>query len=281
MNKDFWDKLGVIGTFLSSTLIVVFTTVVTMRTNQLSHEVEEFKTVMEENKMIGGLVMEISKDTTSTVKYDFALLALERYLRNASDDGNLKSQDKDMLVGFAQSLILDRKILHDDISDKNSNRILIPQAFLEKYDSIKYRVTMNTVAGTDKSSNLPDDSAKNTTSEVVQYAPVSQLTDTTQSNTISLLIKKMVYIQFSNDNDRKEVEGIQQKFISSKWIAPGIQQVSGSYTNMIKYFHDEDEDIANEANVLLGNKYKIIPSISPKYQKLVPKGQIEIWIADN
>ena len=111
MNKDFWDKLGVVGTFLSTTLIVIFTSIVTYHTNQLSTKVDEFKTVIEENKMITSLIKDLSKDSSVTVQYDFALLALERYLRNANPDGSLKPQDQDMLVGFAQSLILDRKDL--------------------------------------------------------------------------------------------------------------------------------------------------------------------------
>ena len=281
MNKDFWDKLGVIGTFLSTTVLVIFSTLVTMQTNKLSHQVEEFKTQMQENTMISQLVTQISKDTSSNVKFDFALLALERYLRNASPDGKLKSQDKDMLVGFAQSLILDRKFSFSDVSENNTDRILIPLEFLDKYDSTKKKATGITVNDNNKIKVTPADSLNNSSEAITQAPPVSQLTDTSQSNIISLLIKKMVYIQFANRDKRKNAQDIQQTFIKNNWVAPGIEHVNGSYANIIKYFHYEDEALAIEANSLLGNKFKITPSITRKYQKLVPKGQIEIWIANN
>ena len=281
MNKDFWDKLGTIGTFVSSTLIVIFTTIVTIHTNKLSNQIEEFKVAMDENKMINDLVKNISFDTTSNVKYDFALLALERYLKNTNTDGTLKDQDKEMLVGFAQSLILDRNSFTKNISEKDQYRILIPKEFLEKYDTSRLQLIQNILASKNKKAIYPNDSLEGNNQELKNIGPVSQVSDTTLSNSIGIILKKMLYIQYSNPDKFKEVEQIRQIFKDNKWLTPGMECVKGTYDNIIKYFHIEDREIANEANSLMGGKYRVIAIHNPKYENLVPKGQIEIWISNN
>ncbi|MBC7450662.1 MAG: hypothetical protein H7259_04155 [Cytophagales bacterium] len=280
MNKDFWDKLSVVGTFLSSTLVVVFASLVTYQTNKLSNQVEKFQSVMDENKMINELVKQISSDTSSTVKYDFTLLALERYLRNSSSDGTLKPQDKDMLIGFAQSLILDRKNFHHDITETDLNRILIPNDFLAKYDSLRLKQIQNMLADKNKKTMYPSDSLTVNNATLLTVQPVSQAISEGQSKYLSIMLKKVIYIQYSNARNQQAVQHIQSVLKENKWTAPGIEYVKGNYANTIKYFHDEDREIANEANALLGNGYKVIKINNPAFEKSVPKGQVELWVGN-
>lgn len=274
--KDIWDKLGVVGTFLSTTVLVVFTTIVTYQTSVLTNKVDTFEKKIDENRMIGELIKDLTSDTLkSTIKSDFTLLTLERYLRNNTENGELALQDKEMLVGFAESLILNTN-KKDNISNEEIS-YKIPRDFLIKYDTIKWNKIVS-VYGVEKTESKYPNSTSNST--IKAQAPVSQVTDTLKSSQISSILKKIVYIQYTATFDVKNAESIQQNFKNSQWAAPRLEKVNGKYSNVIKYFHPEDEGIAIEANKLLDNKYKIVPSINPKYQKLVPKGQIEVWASN-
>lgn len=275
MKRDFWDKLGIIGTFLSSTIIVAFSSIVTCSTNRLSNKIEEFKTSMDENKMINELVKEISNDSSSTIRGDFTLLALERYLLNSGKDTVLKLQDRNMLVGFAQSLILDR----ENNFENDLNMILIPQEFLARYDSARLKLVNNILAKKSKKTILPAENLAINDSNLRETEPISQISDATQSKMMSIILKKVAYIQYSNLEKQNEIKTIQKKLVDNKWIAPGIEYVKGNYSNTIKYFHDEDSEIAYEANKILDNKFDVIPITSSKMKKLAPKGQIEIWVS--
>lgn len=276
-NKDIWDKLGVIGTFLSTTLIAIFSTIVTYQTTVLTNKVETFEKKIEENKMIGELIQKLSSDTMkTTINSDFTLLTLERYLRNNTEEGELTIQDKEMLVGFAESLILNSDknvaINTEEISYK------IPRDFLFKYDTIKWNKIVS-LYGVEKTNSVyPKNIVSNLT--ITAQQPVSQVDDSLKSSLISSILKKIVYIQYSPAFEKKNAENLQQNFKNNQWAAPRIDKVKGNYNNIIKYFHTEDEGIAIEANKLLDNKYKIVPSVSAKYQKLVPKGQIEVWASN-
>jgi hypothetical protein len=180
-----------------------------------------------------------------------------------------------MLVGFAESLILNNnksdKISTEEISYK------IPRDFLIKYDTLKWNNIVS-LYGVEKTNSVyPKNNVSNAT--ISAQEPVSQVEDTLKSSLISSILKKIVYIQYAPTFDEKSAESIQQNFKNNQWAAPRIDKVKGSYNNIIKYFHPEDEGIALEANKLLDNKYQIVPSISLKYQRLVPKGQIEVWVS--
>ncbi|WP_281635843.1 hypothetical protein [Flavobacterium marginilacus] len=275
-NKDFWDKLGVIGTFLSTTLIAIFSTVVTYQTSRLTNKVETFEKKIEENKMIGELIQKLSSDTMkTTINSDFTLLTLERYLRNNAENGELTIQDKEMLVGFAESLILNSNkkvaINTEEISYK------IPRDFLFKYDTLKWNKIVS-LYGVEKTNSVYPKITYNSTIKLQQ--PVSQVDDSLKSSLISSILKKIVYIQYAPTFETKNAENLQQNFKNNQWAAPRIDKVKGNYNNIIKYFHPEDEGIAIEANKILDNKYKIVPSITSKYQKIVPKGQIEVWASN-
>lgn len=275
--KDIWDKLGVISTFLSSTLIVIFTTLVTYYTAALSNKVETFEKKIDENKMIGELIKDLNKNETEagSIKSDFTLLTLERYLRNNNENGELCIQDKEMLVGFAESLILNNK--KSIVIDKDEISYKIPRDFLNKYDTVKWNKIVN-LYGIDKTKSVyPVNSVSNDI--IIKQQPVSQVVDTVKSSEISSILKKIVYIQYSSKIDLKKAEDLRNKFKNNEWAAPRIDKVKGNFNNIIKFFHPEDEGIAQEANKLLDNKFKIIRSISAKYQRLVPKGQIEVWVS--
>jgi len=85
--------------------------------------------------------------------------------------------------------------------------------------------------------------------------------------------KPTIYIQFCDKGIKKEVSEVQQLFNTNLWNAPGIEYVARGCDNSIRYFHDEDRSLANEAQILLGNTFSI-----KKSSIRAPKGQIELWI---
>ncbi|MFH6987881.1 hypothetical protein ACHRVW_09060 [Flavobacterium collinsii] len=276
-NKDIWDKLAAIGTFLSTTVLVVFTSLVGYQTSIMSDKVATFEKRINENKMLGDLIEKFTLETsmTGTIKSDLALLTLERYLRNSAEEGVLTPQDREMLVGFAESLLLNKQkngINLDELSYK------VPKDFLIKYDIKKWNRIQDKYVY-DKNKHVPP-KENLSGSSIKTQEPVYQVLDTLKSTLLTSVLSKMVYIQYTSDIDIKKVKETQQKFKDNQWAAPGIDKVKGKFGNIIKYFHPEDERLAKEANKILEGKYKIVNSITPKYQKLVPKGQIEVWTSE-
>jgi|GEM_PF-6858784 len=264
--RDVWEKMGIIGTFVSTVFIGIFTAVVTYQTDMIRTKVENFKAVQEEGTAVSNLIKELSKDENSTLKFDYAFLALERYLRNTNEDGELKPQDKAMLIGFAQSLIFDR-VKASDSSKIDRNKILIPQQFLEKNDTIALGKVLSALGDLNKVSNVPAEIDGN----LKAIGPVSEIVDAQQSKSISLLVKKIVYIQYADSSRSHQAIEIQKMLRDKGWVAPGIERVKGKYYNCIKYFHSEDRILADEVNGLFGSQFKVVSNQG--FEKSVPKAR--------
>ncbi|OHT43968.1 hypothetical protein [Flavobacterium tructae] len=274
-NKNIWEKLGTIGTFLSTTVLTIFTAIVGYQTSVMSDKVATFEKRINENRMISELIEKFETSMKGTIKSDLALLTLERYLRNNTEGGVLAVQDREMLVGFAESLILNTK--KNDINIKELS-YKVPRDFLMKYDLKRWNDIVAKY-GPIKTDYIG--SKQNVSDSTITYQqPVYQVADTQKATLVTSILDKIVYIQYESDVEIKKVEKMQQIFKDNQWAAPGIDKVNGKFSNIIKYFHPEDERLAKEANKILEGKYKIVNSITPKYQKLVPKGQIEVWTSN-
>jgi hypothetical protein len=87
--------------------------------------------------------------------------------------------------------------------------------------------------------------------------------------------KPTIYIQCCDKSNMLPMMKIRDMFRSNSWIAPDIELVKDGCDNSIRYFHDEDRNLAIQANALLGNSYVI-----KKVKLMAPKGQIELWAGD-
>lgn len=85
-----------------------------------------------------------------------------------------------------------------------------------------------------------------------------------------------IYIHFSNKSKIDAISKFQKLFDNVNWKAPGIEYKAVGCDNSIRYFNDEDRELANKANSLLGNLYTI-----KKINMVAPKGQLEVWINNN
>lgn len=152
----------------------------------------------------------------------------------------------------------------------------LKESWKNYYDTIKIEYKNYLVL---KSEQLLNDTIINPTneqrikSEKTQEAIVKY--EKPLSSNIVLTKKPTIYLQYCNKENRNLIIEIQTKFNNSFWNAPGIDYQETGCDNSIRYFHDEDRLLANEANTLLENKYKI-----KKSNLRAPKGQIELWVGN-
>lgn len=269
------EKKDFLTTF--NTIVLILTSILTAftayRTSTLNDKINNLKAVSEEGKTISAQIEKLTTDTTSTLKYDYAFLTLERYLKNTSEDGKLKPQDKEMLIGFAQSLILDRINSKKAISDKDKNKLLIPKQFLQKNDTVALNKLGYLLEDKNKTSNYPTTAV---TSPLASAPPVSQIVNLEKSKSISLVLNKVVYLQYSNGDKIDDVKLIQNNLKDKGWISPRSDLVKGTYSNVIKFFHSEDRDLAFEIKKTIGEQFRIVEV--KNFEKKVPVGQLEVWI---
>jgi len=263
------DFLSVVVPSLQLLLLGILTALFTAN-------IDKFKAGIDESEMINRLVMDLSKDSTKTsLKADFVLLSLERYL-NRSHNGVMKEYDRDMLVGFAKSIIINRYKNSNKQSIQNIDELRIPREILLKYNSANVNSFFLDLTKSDITPYALD------TAEVknINIAnPVRQLVKENKSEILKVLIPRSVYIQYNDINKMLGIDSLRIAFQEQKWNASSLEFRKGTYSNSIRYFHSEDINLVDEASKILESchyrKFKII--LLTEY-KNVPKGQIEIWI---
>ena len=87
--------------------------------------------------------------------------------------------------------------------------------------------------------------------------------------------KPLIYIQYCNREQAPRMREIRTMFLDHSWNAPGIDLVEGGCDNTIRYFHDDDYELAQQANRLLEKKYVV-----RKVALRAPRGQVELWVGE-
>jgi len=269
MKQGTKDLIGIIVPSLQLLMLGILTALITAN-------LDRFKAGIDENNMINELVKDLSKDSTKmNLKYDFMMLSLERYLKR-SHNGELKEYDRDMLVGFAKSVIINRLSSNSKTYDLKTNDVLIPKEILQKYDSSNIKSFLLAISEVNMTPTKRD------TSEVRNIAnvePVRQLLNPQKSVLLNALIPKSIYIQYNNLSKKKEVDSIRIAFQKKGWNAPRVEYRKGVYKNSIRYFHPEDVLLVEEASNLIDTiQDHHFKKIFLSNYKDVPKGQIELWI---
>lgn len=110
--------------------------------------------------------------------------------------------------------------------------------------------------------------------------PIVQSKNATEANVISSFNKRLCYIQYNNKQNTEAVIAFQNDLKSKSWIAPGIDYVEGNYKNTVKYFNNEDKNLAERVAAIgkqnFNSDFRKVAILSSKYK--VPKGQIEVWV---
>jgi len=267
--RDTWDKLEVFSKFITGGLLVVIAFFVDQGSKRISRSNEE-------GKIIQSLIEDLSKKDDNTHN-DVALLSLEKFLLQKNDE-KLLEIDKTYIIQISETLLRQRITKDSGFNAQSS----IPFRLWQKYDSVYandfFTDFIASKSMVDEITSPKKDSL--TSIELAAMKPIAQSNDAVEASVLSSFKKKIVYLQYSQRDQLESMKELQKAFISNKWIAPGVEFVSGKYSNLIKYFDPDDKQLADNAAVLAGkifNKpFKIAPIFNNRYN--VPKGQIEIWV---
>lgn len=274
MNKDIWDKVGIIATFIQIVILGGFSVFISFYTAKMTNQLNTFKSGMDENTMIAKLVGDLTTDTSTNVKTDFALLALERYLKS-SGDNKLEEYDIDMLTGFAQSIILERFFNKNGqfSTSEKLNEIFIESNFLQRTDSVAYNEVLALINSAEKVTSYPKLVERN----INTVKPVNQAINSTNVKALGILFKKTCYIQYADANAKSAAEVLEKNLTSKSWNVPAVKYVPGNYGTIVRYFHPEDLELAKKVEKAL-NKSGVTMLLVSGYESSVPKGQLETWI---
>ena len=88
-----------------------------------------------------------------------------------------------------------------------------------------------------------------------------------------------VFVHYSNKDKISVVKDYEKTLKANNWVVPGLEFINLKYPNSIKYFHQEDKNLAESLNVLLNSKFRIVPNL--EFGNTVPNRQLEIWINNN
>ena len=116
---------------------------------------------------------------------------------------------------------------------------------------------------------------------IANTQPVVEVSDAGKSKAITALFSKTCYIQYNNEENKQKAIDIQKRLKEAGWYAPGIDLVKGNYNSLVKYFHQEDSQLADRVVALAKDVGGIQPLAIKGYESKVPVGQLEIWIGNS
>jgi predicted phosphatase len=93
------------------------------------------------------------------------------------------------------------------------------------------------------------------------------------------ILRPTVYLHYNNKDKINVVLDYQTLLKANNWIIPKTELVPAKYQNIIKYFHPEDRNLAEDINKLLSNKFRVVSNL--EFGNTVPNRQLEIWINNN
>jgi hypothetical protein len=229
----------------------------------------------EESKIIQSLIEDLTTKQAES-RNDVALLSLEKYLVTKPDNKSFET-DKAYITEVAETILKQR--IYDDSSFSLESSI--PFKIVNKYDTAEANLIFTEYSENKiDTSKIINQNIPLTAAAVNNLQPLAQSKNATEANIISSFKKKLCYIQYNNTASADKVRKFQDTLKSKQWIAPGIQQVSGKYDNIVKYFNAEDKQLAERCAALakasFNIDFKIVPIISSKNK--VPIGQLEVWI---
>jgi hypothetical protein len=267
--KSFWDILEILSKFTTGFLLVIIAFVLDVGSKRIAESNDE-------SKIIQSLISDLTTRQQES-RNDVALLSLEKYLMTKNNSKTFET-DKAYITEVSETIL--RQRIHDDSSFSLESSI--PFKILNKYDKAEANIVLT------EDGNNKREASNNTLKEkgplndlaVTNLQPIIQSKNATEANVISSFNKEICYIQYNDSTNAEKIRAFQTSLKSKDWIAPGIDYVAGNYNNIVKYFNDEDKDLAQRAADIakanFNSNFQVVPILSSKYK--VPKGQIEIWI---
>lgn len=256
--RDGWDKLDVIAKLLSGVFLGALSLAVGLGAREIAD-------AQKTGELVRSLITDLTSEDKRT-RQDLALIAL---------DHAASKQDPELVAEIAERILLDFR--SDSLAQVHDLTNSVAFRVLEKRDASRakrLRDSAETKAGRLQRTSISFWDTTKVKQEVV--APEARLLPSVTGN--------VVYIQFKSPQSRQLMERIRAVLKSNGFSAPGTEQIAGNYRSWVRYFHEEDRDLAERVAELVRTELKsAAPSdftaqgvFNQKFR--APRGQLELWL---
>ena len=256
--KDRWDKADIISRWVTGLVGGALLLLLSYCVNESSQRIAN---AQKNASLVADLIKDLS-DTTR-VRKELALIALEY----AVPKEDAASRGSDLVANVCEHMLL-----IDTLRDQGNFTLEL----LRTRDSMRARAvdSIKKHLGDSLAQTLPASRSTSDSGHMVRAIPA----------VVQNLSKGVVYIQFygvgkKEQRDRRIMERLRQTLNSRGFIAPGVDSVSKTEGNSVRFFHDGDratgDAVAATITELLPQVERV-PVIRAKYTG--SQGLIEVWL---
>ncbi|HEX9653775.1 MAG TPA: hypothetical protein VGA99_08690 [bacterium] len=258
--KDLWDKLDVLGKMVSGIVLVVIAVVLERGSSRIAQS-------MQSGQLVQSLISDLAVPDT-TIKQDIALIALNH---------SVGEQNPNLVLQICERILANTKD-YDDLTGKVA------------FDIIRSRAPRRAKEIEDSARNIAQREQSTLRSAAVpnKEPPVqSSPAKISSSKFVARVLPNVVYIQFKNSAYRDQIARLQNDLNNEGVVAPGIEQVDADYGNSIRYFHDQDRDLAERVHKIADGFFQdegvywhveIQDLSDAKMSENTSPGRVEVWI---
>ena len=260
--KDGWDKANVAGQLVSGVLLAVIAFVVKLGADNIANSLQT-------GQLVQSLIADLTTKNEKT-RQDVALIALNYAVGD---------QKAGLVCEIAERIFRDREE-GDSGGGVDEKQSLGSIAFAtiahrcpERADQIREALLKDSEASRARLRSDPDSSRPSER----QIAPQAQL--------LARAFKKLVYIQFTGEANRELARDLGKAFTEQGFAAPGVERVAAEFATSIRFFHADDQLLAEQARQVTEtflrdrgflSDVKVEDLSGSKFK--VPIGQVEAWI---
>lgn len=95
-----------------------------------------------------------------------------------------------------------------------------------------------------------------------------------------------VFLHFRGALDRSVMRNLETRLEAAGYTVPGIERVAGDWSSSVRYFHDEDAELARDVAGMVTEFFTGVcalpaPIATSRLTLRAPRGQIEVWVSQN
>lgn len=257
-SKDPWDKLDILGRIFSGIVLVVIAMVIKSGSERIAFS-------MQSGQLVQSLIADLTTQDQQA-RQDVALLAL---------DHSIGAENPPLVSDIAERLFRDTQS-----RDSARSHALGGVAFrvLEHRAPQRAQLIRDSLESLVQEERATLVSNPDTAMLAMQRAPAA-------SELIARVFPSIVYVQFRNEDERSTATALQQALLASGFNVPGVEHVDAQYRNWVRYFHPEDQALAERAarrsEAFLAERGHVVEF---RVQDLSgsgynpPRGQVELWM---
>jgi len=267
--KDVWDKMDILGKLLTGIVLGMLTIVIKLGADKIQQGSEQVAQAQKNGQLVQSLVSDLSKPEGG-IRQDIAIIALDR---------SIGAKDPELVLDIAEQIVRNRpKEQNGQIARVVAFQI-IERRNPDRADQIKSEL-LGSIADTGEQRDKLISNADTSSQPEKPQDPDSKL--------ISAAFPKIVYLQFQGDLKRTLVEEFRKSLNDQGLPSPGVQRVTGSVANNVRFFNDEDREqakvLAAKAKEFFESKgcpieFQLNDLSNSKFK--TQKGHFEIWINTN